>query len=40
MTPKAVISPNVKALLMDDKNYSTPADHYFGYITKRKLLEA
>lgn len=39
MKPKALLSPNVKALLMDEKNYSTPSDHYFGYITKRKLLE-
>jgi hypothetical protein len=30
---------NVKSLLLYDKDYSTPADHYFGYIMKRKIME-
>jgi hypothetical protein len=27
---------NVKALLLKDEDYSTPHDHYFGYINKRQ----
>ena len=26
---------NAKALMIDDGDYSTPQDHYFGYINKR-----
>lgn len=28
---------NVKALLLNDEDYSTPHDHYFGYINKRQM---
>src|SRR4051812_202698 len=28
---------NAKKLLMNDNNYTTPQDSYFGYIAKRKL---
>jgi len=38
--PHALMNPNVKQLLLDDKDYSTPADHYFSYIQKRKMMEA
>ncbi len=33
--PHALGPTNVKALLMNDNDYSTPQDHYFGYINKR-----
>jgi hypothetical protein len=32
--PKSIGRVNVKALLLDDKNYSTPNDHYFSYLNK------
>lgn len=34
--PHSVGRVNVKALLMDDKSYSTPNDHYFSYLDKSK----
>jgi hypothetical protein len=30
----------VKALLLKDEDYSTPHDHYFGYINKRQMSDA
>lgn len=33
--PLALGPTNVKALLMNDNDYATPQDHYFGYINKR-----
>ena len=28
---------SAKSLLLDDKNYGSPNENYFGYIAKRKL---
>ena len=36
--PRALASPNAKQLILDDKDYSTPADHYFSYISRQKIL--
>ena len=33
--PLAMDKRNAKALMIDDGDYSTPQDHYFGYINKR-----
>ena len=33
--PHALGKTNIKALLMNDNEYATPQDHYFGYINKR-----
>ena len=32
--PHALGRTNVKALLINDEDYNTPQDHYFGYINK------
>lgn len=37
--PQAMGPTNVKALLMNDNDYSTPQDHYFGYINTRKGVD-
>ena len=29
---------NARALLVNDQDYATPQDHYFGYINKRQGL--
>ena len=30
------MAPNVKALLMEDKSYSTTSEHYFSYLNHMK----
>jgi hypothetical protein len=38
--PMAVMGDNPKELLLEDKNYSSPGDDYFGYLARRRLLES
>jgi len=34
--PHAMTHVSAKKLLIDDSDYSTPQDHYFGYINRRQ----
>lgn len=34
--PHTLAYMNAKQLMFEDKDYSTPQDHYFGYIGKKK----
>ena len=36
LKPRATQRISAKNLLMDDGNYSTTQDHYFGYLTRRQ----
>ena len=33
--PNALQKVSAKKLLIDDKDYSTPSDHYFAYVNKK-----
>ena len=41
MRPHALVPTNAKELILKDADYSTPQDHYFGYLqrTKEKFKE-
>ena len=34
--PRATERVRAKTLLIDDSDYSTPQDHYFGYLNRRQ----
>jgi hypothetical protein len=34
--PRSMGPHNARALMIDDKEYSTPSEHYFGYINRRQ----
>jgi len=34
--PRALIPTNAKELILKDADYSTPQDHYFGYVHRNK----
>ena len=38
MAPKSIIPQNAKDLMIKDSDYSTPQDHYFAYISRKKDL--
>ena len=38
MKPHALHRTNAKELILKDADYSTPQDHYFSYVAKKKSM--